>query len=89
MTELQLPGGSFWTCPLTGRYTDQSNHGNLGDLADGVSSQSSAGDVLQFTSADGRDEVQVVGLVQLVPQILQTQSVRSSSIWTTRATKRL
>ncbi len=36
------------------------NHGNLGDLADSVSSQSSAGNVLQFTSADGGDEVQEV-----------------------------
>lgn len=50
------------------------NHGNLGDLADCVSSQSSAGDVLQFTSTDGGDEVQVVRLIQLVPQVLHTHT---------------
>lgn len=47
------------------------HHSDLGHLTDNVSSQRGAGDVLQFTPADGRDEVQVVGLIQLVPQVLQ------------------
>lgn len=50
---------------------------DLGDLTDDVRGQSGAGDVLQFTPADGRDEVQVVGLIQLVPQVLQWNTDRS------------
>ena len=54
--------------------SDQGNHGYLGDLGDSVSSQSGAGDVLQFTATDGGDEVQKVRLVQLVPQVLHTHT---------------
>lgn len=60
-------------CPIP-NCCKRDNFGNLGDLADGVSSQSGTGDILQFTSTDGRDEVQVVWLVQLVPQVLHTHT---------------
>ena len=43
---------------------------DLGYLGGGVCSQGSAGYVLQLTPGDGRDEVQVVGLMELVPQVL-------------------
>ena len=46
------------------------NGADLGYLGGGVCSQGSAGYVLQLTPGDGRDEVQVVGLMELVPQVL-------------------
>lgn len=41
-------------------------------LSDGVSGQGSTGNVLELAAGDGRDEVQVVGLIQLIPQVLVT-----------------